>query len=96
MSMDSYDILVVGLSITLFILLVCIIVAIVIVIKILSELKKIVLKAEGVIDNVEQASNLFKKSAAPMVLTRLVANIVEAVTQNRSSKNSKKDDSKKD
>lgn len=87
--MDSYDILVIVLSVTLFILL---IVAIVIGIAAYMLLKKLQLisdKAEEIMDDVETVSGIFRKSAAPVAITGLVSNIVSKMVDFKDKKGKK-------
>ncbi len=84
--MDSYDILVVVLSITLAILLVVSIVLVIGLIKLVKQLRVISEKAEGIVDDVEAVSGFFRKSAAPVAITSLISNIVSKVTEFKDKK----------
>ncbi len=91
MHMDAYHILVIVLSVVLAIALLIAVIAGVIIVKILSEVRKLIARAEGVLDNVEAVGQFLKKTAAPMAITKVVANIVETVSLNRKHKSKKSD-----
>lgn len=78
--MDAFEILVIVLSVTLAVLLVISIVVVTAIYKLVQQVRHIVGKAEDVIDNVEQASELFKKSASTVTFTNILSNIVSKVT----------------
>jgi hypothetical protein len=77
--MDSYDILVIVLSIALAILLVVSIVCVVALTKLIKQLQVISNKAEEIVDDVEAVSGFFRKSAGPVAVTSLISNIVSKV-----------------
>ncbi len=79
--MDSYDYLVIILSITLAIFLVIGIVLLVGLVKLTKQLRIIATKAEEVVDDVEAVSGFFRKSAGPVAITSLLSNIVSKVTE---------------
>lgn len=79
--MDSYDILVIVLSIALGILLVVSIVFISVLIKLVNQLRVISKKAEEIVDDVESVSGFFKKAAGPVAVTSLISNIVSKVSE---------------
>lgn len=79
--MDSYDILVIVLSITLGILLVVSIVFVSVLIKLVNQLRVISHKAEEIVDDVESVSGFFKKAAGPVAVTSLISNIVSKVSE---------------
>lgn len=79
--MDSYDILVIVLSIALAILLVVSIIFVSVLIKLVNQLRVISKKAEEIVDDVESVSGFFKKAAGPVAVTSLVSNIVSKVTE---------------
>lgn len=79
--MDSYDILVIILSIALAILLIVSIVFISVLIKLVNQLRIISKKAEEIVDDVESVSGFFKKAAGPVAVTSLVSNIVSKVAE---------------
>ena len=85
--MDSFDILVVILSVTLSIFLILATIFVIYLIKIARTVKEITEKARSAADSFESAANIFKKTAGPAVFSRIVANIVESW---KSSKDSKK------
>lgn len=84
--MDAFEILVIILSTFLAIFLLLAIVVLVGIIKLVKQVRHITEKAEEVIDNVEQASELFKKSASTLTFTNLVSNIVTKVSDFTSKK----------
>lgn len=77
--MDSYDILVIVLSIALAILLVVSIVCVVALTKLIKQLQVISNKAEEIVEDVEAVSGFFRKSAGPVAVTSLISNIVSKV-----------------
>lgn len=79
--MDSYDILVIVLSIALAILLVVSIVFVSVLIKLVNQLRVISKKAEEIVDDVESVSGFFKKAAGPVAVTSLISNIVSKVSE---------------
>ncbi len=91
--MDAFEILVIILSTILAICLLLAVISGVIIIKILSEVRKIIARAEDVLDNVEAVGQFLKKTAAPMAITKVVANIIETITLNKhKSKKSDKEE----
>lgn len=60
------------------ILLVLSIALMVFLIQITQHVKRIVAKAESVADSVEAAGDFFRKSAGPVAVTKIIANIVES------------------
>lgn len=81
--MDSYDVLVIILSIALAIFLTLGIIALVFVIKILKKANKIADTVENVADNVENFSYRMTKVAAPIGIVKTIADIFK---WNKSSK----------
>ena len=77
--MDSFDILVIILSIALAVFLVLGIITLVLVIRILRHLKTVTEKAQHVADNIDTASEFFKKAAGPAAIGKLLANIYETI-----------------
>lgn len=75
--MDSYDILVIILSIALAIFLILGIVFMVYVIRISKRVDEITEKARSAVNNVESATRVFSKAAAPAAFSKVLANIVE-------------------
>jgi hypothetical protein len=75
--MESYDILVTVLSITLIVFLVLSIVLLVLGIKVMNTLGRITDRAEHIADNVDAVGSFFKKTAGPVALGKLIANIME-------------------
>ena len=79
--MDSFDYLVIILSITLAVFLIIGIVLLVGLVKLTKQLRIIATKAEEVVDDVEAVSGFFRKSAGPVAITSMVSNIVSKVTE---------------
>jgi len=84
--MDSFDVLVIVLSITLAILLIVSIILVVGLIKLVKQLRVISQKAEEIVDDVEAVSGFFRKSAAPVAITSLISNIVSKVSEFKDKK----------
>ena len=76
--MDSYDILVIFLSTALVVFLILAIVFTAYLIKIARTVKQISEKAKAAASSMESAAHIFRKSAAPAVFSRIVANVVES------------------
>ena len=87
MDSASTDILVVLLSIGMSIVLLFAIIALYYTIKVMRNLKSITDRAEHIAENVDNVSEFFKTTAGPVAITKLIANIVEAVR----SKSDRKD-----
>jgi hypothetical protein len=79
--MDSFDILVIILSIALGVFLIVGIVLLVGLVKLTKQLRIIAAKAEEVVDDVEAVSGFFRKSAGPVAITGMVSNIVSKVAE---------------
>ena len=88
--MESYDILVIVLSITLFILLVVSIAVGLAAYKLVQKLRAITEVAEEIVDDVETVSSFFRKSAAPVAFTGFVSNIVSKIVELNNGKKGKK------
>lgn len=84
--MDSYDILVIVLSIALAIFLSLAIVLTIGLIKLVKQLRVISQKAEEIVDDVEAVSGFFRKSAGPVAVTSLISNIVSKVSEMKNKK----------
>ncbi len=84
--MDSYDVLVIILSITLAICLIIAIVCLVLLSYILGSLKRIMIKAEAVADNVEEASEFFKNTTSAGAALKMFTNIVSMFSKNGKDK----------
>jgi len=84
--MDSYDILVIILSITLAIFLILAIVFTIYLIRIARKVDEITDKAKSAVSSVEAAAKIFEKSAAPAAFSRIVANIVESFSDRKKGK----------
>ena len=83
--------MVVMLSSTLAVLLIICIVAAVKVVQILEHLKRITEKAENFADKAEVVSDMIQKTAGPLAIGRLVANIADSVFQSKRTKSDKKE-----
>ena len=79
--MDAFEILVVILSITLAICLALAVVCLVFAIFILRSFKRIMVKAEAVADNVEEASEFFKNTTMTSAAAKLFSNVVNMFTK---------------
>lgn len=79
--MDAFEILVVILSAALAVLLLVSIIFVVVLVKLINQVRKVVDKAEEIVDDVESVSSFFKKAAGPVAITGLISNIVGAVTK---------------
>lgn len=79
--MDSFDILVIILSVAFAIFLSLAIVFVVVLIKLINQLRVISKKAEEIVDDVEAVSGFFRKTAGPVAVTNLLSNIVSKVTE---------------
>lgn len=75
--MDSYDYLVITLSITLAIFLVLAIIATVLLIRVLKRVNSIAEKADIVVANIEEASENFKKVAGPAAAVQALINLLK-------------------
>ncbi len=84
--MDSFDVLVIFLSTALAIFLVLAIIFTVYLIRIAKIVNEISEKARSAVDSVESAARLFNRSAAPAAFMKILANIVESVTERRKGK----------
>jgi predicted PurR-regulated permease PerM len=73
----SFNVLVVILSVTLFLFLVLSILIAIKTLQIMNHVKSITERAEKVAENVESVSSFFQKTAGPVAVTKLVANIIE-------------------
>lgn len=87
--MDAFEILVIILSTFLAIFLILAITVLIGLLKLVKQVRHITEKAEDVIDNVEQASELFKKSASTLTFTNIVSNIVSKVSDLSNKKGKK-------
>lgn len=87
--MDSYDILVIILSIALAVFLLVSIILVVGLIKLVRKLRDITAKAEEIVDDVEAVSGFFRKTAGPVAITGLISNIVSTVVDFKGKKGKK-------
>ena len=88
--MDSYDVLVIVLSVTLFFLLLIAIAVGIASYKLVKKLREIADKAKEIVDDVETVSGFFRKSAAPVAITGFVSNIVSKIVELNGTKKGKK------
>lgn len=84
--MDAFEVLVVVLSVALAVLLLIAILCLIQLYKVLKNFKRISLKAEALVDNAETVATFFKKTAAPVALTRLFGNIIESIKESKAEK----------
>ncbi len=84
--MDSFDILVIVLSIVFTILLVATVILVVGLIKLVKQIRIITQKAEEIVDDVEVVSGFFRKSAGPVAITSLLSNIISKVVDVKNKK----------
>jgi len=84
--MESYDVLVVILSIALALFLILAIVFTIYLIRIARKVDEITEKAKSAVSSVEAAAKIFEKTAAPAAFSRIVANIVESFSDRKKGK----------
>lgn len=84
--MDSYDILVIILSTMLALFLLLSIIALVYIVKITKNIKEISDKAKSLVDNAESFAETMKKSAAPAVVAKFVAEQVSNAVKKHNKK----------
>lgn len=87
--MDSFDILVIILSIALAIFLLVSIILVIGLIKLVKKIREITAKAEEIVDDVEAVSGFFRKTAGPVAITGLISNIVSTVADFKGKKGKK-------
>lgn len=87
--MDTYQLLVVLLSVTLIAVLLALLIAIIYIIKILQHMQRISLQAEKVVDKVEHVGEFFKQGVGITSIARMVGTIVESVNNHKSQKGKK-------
>jgi len=73
-------------SATLTVFLIVMIIATVYVIKILKQVQRITEQAENAVDSMQAAAATFERSATPLALLKLIANIVSQVTRHNKKK----------
>lgn len=56
---------------------------VVILIKLISSVKRVVLKAEGVVDSVEEAAEVFRDTSGRLAFFKLVRNIMKVANRRR-------------
>jgi len=87
--MNTYDILVIVLSVTLAIFLLVGIILTIGLIKLVKKLRDITDKAEEIVGDVEAVSGFFRKTAGPVAITGLISNIVSTVADFKGKKGKK-------
>ncbi len=85
-----FEVLVVILSVMLALFLLLSIILLVRLIQIANKTKRIVEHAEEAVDKVEEIASFFEKTATPIALMKLVANISEKVTSAADNINKRK------
>jgi hypothetical protein len=80
------QILVIIVSSLLSLMLLLAIVLIVVVLRFVARVRRIVEKAEHVIDNAESAATMFTRAAGPIGLLKTIANIIDSVNKHRKGK----------
>ena len=83
------QVLVIIVSATLTVFLIISIFALVKIIQVLNDIKRITKKAEHIADSAEHVGKLFKYSAGPVAVAKLLANVSEAVFGNSKRKGKK-------
>lgn len=81
--MDAYQILVIVLSVAFGILLIISGVFLFLLIKVLKQVKRITEKADHVMDGVESVSEVLKKSAGPLAISRVLTGFFTAVKKRK-------------
>lgn len=84
--MDSYDILVIILSVTLAIFLILAIIATSMVIKLLKSLQQIATKGEQLVDTAEEIGNTIRRNAGATALLKLLLSFISNATHNTRGK----------
>jgi len=84
--MDSYDILVIILSITLAVFLILGITVLAYLVKFVKNLKEISDKAKGLIDDASSVVGTMKKAAGPTVVAKFVADQISNAVKNHANK----------
>ncbi len=87
--MDAFEILVVILSVSLFILLICTIIFVIKLTQLLKLIQRISERAENVMEDVESVGEFFKRSAGPVAIGRLVGMLIQNVTHTGDKKGRK-------
>lgn len=84
--MDSYDILVIILSVLLGILLFIAVIVGIFLVKIIKDIRHITQKAAIASDSIEHAAQLFKSTTSLAAITKVVGNAVDLFAHKRSKK----------
>lgn len=84
--MDTYEVLVVLLSISLIGVLITTIFALVLIIKILHQVQRVTNRAEQVVDKVESVGEFFKNAAGISSITRIISGLAESAMHNHTKK----------
>lgn len=83
---QAAEVLVVIVSSVLAVFLVALIVALVYFVGILRQVKRITQRAENVADSMESAAHIFERSASPLAVLKIVADIVDKASKIRRKK----------
>lgn len=75
------QILVIIVSSVLAIFLIVLIAALIYIIKLVKQLRRVAERAENVAGSVESAANVFERSASPMMMLKLIGNIVDSASK---------------
>lgn len=86
MTDTNIDLLIAILSVGMAIILFLVIIALYYTIKILNSIRGITDKAERIADNVDSASQFFKKTAGPAAFGKMLANIIETIREKEGKK----------
>ena len=87
--MDSYDILVIILSVTLAVFLILGIVVLIYLVKFMKNVKEISDKAKSLIDDASSVVGTVKKAAAPTMVAKFVADQISNAVKTHSDKSKK-------
>lgn len=77
--MDTYTALLILISVLLSILMIVTTIFIVLLIKLVQSIRRIAVKAEGVVDSVEEAAEVFKDTQGKLAIVKIIHNIVQMV-----------------
>ena len=80
---NTQEVLIVLLSIGMSVVLVFTVIALYYAIKILKSLRSITERAEHIADNVDAVSEVFRKTAGPAAIGKMLSNVIEMVKKQR-------------
>lgn len=89
--MDTYEILVILLSVSLIGVLIATIVALIILIRILQQVQRLTARAEQVVDKVESVGEFFKNTAGISSVVKIVGGMVDAAKKHSNHKGKEKE-----